>query len=203
MIKKGKVKPATFELSWGSGFCIATDRYVVTAHHILSGGKTRDPKDKFCAFVVPQNADQAFHFPVISFPVERADFDIAILELGLGASKGISIPGMPISFDQPPDGSRVMTVGFPAPQIEQVTITTQGDYQGGRFFLKSHANEGIVSAQYVTDGQPVYELNIGWSSILPARVARDSGIAANGLTQKNALRARLVDAQADAQYTPQ
>ena len=33
---------------------------------------------------------------------------------------------------------------------------------GGQFFLKSHANEGIVAAQYELGGNQMYELNVGW-----------------------------------------
>ncbi len=41
-------------------------------------------------------------------------------------------------------------------------VDHHGNFHGGQFFLKSHANEGIVSAQYVTDGVLMYELNVGW-----------------------------------------
>ena len=75
---------------------------------------------------------------------------------------GVNIPALPLSFAQQPDGSRVITVGFPAPQIVNAKVDANGNYLGGEFFLKSHANEGIVSAQYAINGEPFYELNIGW-----------------------------------------
>src|SRR5262249_9494358 len=65
-------------------------------------------------------------------------------------------------FADPPDGSPVLTVGFPAPEINAVNIDPQMNYVGGQFFLKSHANEGIVSAQYDLGGSQLYELNVGW-----------------------------------------
>ena len=87
--------------------------------------------------------------------------DIAILELGRCATAGRSIPAVPISFNQQHDGSRVMTLGFPAPDILNVNLDAQGNYGGGTVFLKTHANTGIESAQYVLHGIQMYELNIG------------------------------------------
>jgi hypothetical protein len=43
-----------------------------------------------------------------------------------------------------------------------VNIDPQGNYRGGQFFLKSHANEGIVSAQYPMGPLHMYEFNVGW-----------------------------------------
>lgn len=162
-VKKGKVTPARIgAVLAGSAFCVVADRYLVTAHHILNGGKPRDTRDKFYAFVVPQNGDLAYHFPIVSFPVERLDLDIAVLELGSCATQGVHIPAIPVSFAPQQDGGRVITIGFPAPQIAGISLDQQGNYLGGQFFLKSHANEGIVSAQYVIGGVQTYELNVGW-----------------------------------------
>lgn len=162
-VKKGKVRPAKIGGAMvGTAFCIVADRYLLTAHHVLNDGQQRDPKDKFYAFVVPQNGDQAYHFPVVSFPVERPDSDIVVLEVGPCATAGVRIPAIPVSFGQQADGNHVVTVGFPAPEIAVLNLDQQGNYLGGQVFLKSHANEGIVSAQYVIGGKQLYELNIGW-----------------------------------------
>jgi hypothetical protein len=162
-VKKGKVRPAEFQAGLGgSGFCIVRDRYVVTAFHVLNQRKPRDPKDKFYAFVVPENGNQAFHFPVVGFALERPDLDIAVLELGPCAASGVSLAPTPVSFDNIPDGTRVLTLGFPAPEITGLNLDPQGNYLGGRVFLMSHANEGIVSAQYSVGSVPVYELNVAW-----------------------------------------
>jgi hypothetical protein len=67
-----------------------------------------------------------------------------------------------VSFAAQQDGARVLTVGFPAPEILGLNIDAQGNYVGGQFFLKSHANEGILSAQYLLGQLPVYEFNVGW-----------------------------------------
>lgn len=162
-IKKGKVKPAKFQTSFGSAFCVVADRYLVTAFHILNGGKPRNAGDRFYAFVVPGNGDHAFHFSVVGFPIERPDLDLAVLEIGPCATAGVHFPALPVSFVPRTDGTRVVTMGYPAPEIGAINVDPQGGYHGGgQFFLKSHANEGIVSAKYVIGGLLVYELNIGW-----------------------------------------
>jgi hypothetical protein len=161
-IEKGKKRPAQFKVGWGSGFCIVPDRYIVTAFHVLNDGKPRNQSDRFIAFIVPANGNSAYHFPVIGFPLETPDADLAILEIGSCATVGIYLPAIPISFVTPQDGSRVLTMGFPAPQIRGLNVDPQGNYRGGQFFLKSHANEGILAAQYQIGQLHVYEFNVGW-----------------------------------------
>jgi hypothetical protein len=119
-------------------------------------------RTSFFAFLVPGNGDPAFHFPIISFPIERQNLDIAVLEIGPCAQAGVRVPSIPVSFARQPDGMRVVTVGFPSPEIAKLGLDAQGKFLGGEFFLKSHANEGIVSAQYIIGGVPFYELNVGW-----------------------------------------
>ena len=160
--RKGKVRPATYRGGWGSGFCIAADRLVITAFHVLNDGRPRDPADTFLAFVVPGNGDPAFHFPVTGFPVEKPDADLAILELGPCATAGVHLPAIPVPLTAPQDGARVLTVGFLAPEVVALNIDPHGAYLGGQFFLKSHANEGILSAQYDLGPLHVYEFNVGW-----------------------------------------
>ena len=43
-----------------------------------------------------------------------------------------------------------------------INFDSEGNYGGGQFFLKSHANEGIVAGQYEHSGAHVFELNVGW-----------------------------------------
>lgn len=160
--RKGKMRPAEYKVGCGSGFCIVSDRYIVTAFHVLSDRQHRDPSDRFVAFVVPDNDVRAYHFPVIGFPVERRDLDLAVLEIGQCATVGIQLPAVPVTFAAQHDGSRVLTVGFPAPEISGLRIDSQGSYIGGQFFLKSHANEGILSAQYLLGQLQMYEFNVGW-----------------------------------------
>jgi len=163
-VKKGKQRPAQFQFSWGSAFSVVTDRYLLTAFHVLNGGQTRDPQDKFYVLTVPGNGLPFFTFPVVAFPLERQDLDMAVLEVGPCANGAAHLPGLPVSFAGHPDGTRVVTVGFPAPEVAGLNVDPQGTFQGGQFFLKSHANEGIVSARYDLGpaNVPVYELNVGW-----------------------------------------
>lgn len=149
-------------ISWGSGFGVVADRYVVTAFHVLNGGQPRDPNDKFLVFVVPGNGNQAFHFPVVGFPVEREDVDLAVLEIGPCATQGIHLPALPVSSGAHVDGAHVATMGFPAPEVAGINLDPHGNYTGGNFFLKSHANEGILAAQYGVGAAHVYEFNVAW-----------------------------------------
>ena len=146
----------------GSAFCIVADRYLLTAHHVLNKGQAREPTDKFYALTVPENGDLAYHFPVVSFPIERTDIDITVLEVGAFPFAQQHIPAIPLTFAGQPDGTRVITVGFPAPEINALNVDSELNYRGGTMFLKSHANDGIVSAQYIVGNARVYELNVGW-----------------------------------------
>jgi hypothetical protein len=162
-VEKDQVQPAQFEAGWGSAFCVVSDKYLVTAFHVLNGGKPRDPSANFYALVVPGNGDPFFYFPVVAFLLERPDLDMAVLEIGACSTAGVHLPAMPVSFASPADGTQVLTLGFPAPEIAGLNADQQGNFLGGQFFLKSHANEGIVAAQYVLGGSlPFYELNVGW-----------------------------------------
>ena len=160
--ENGKFKPAEYKCGWGSGVCIVKDKYLLTAFHILNGGKPRNPKDKFIAFIVPNNGKRAYRFPIIDFPIEKPDIDIAILEIGAPNVSRISLPSVPITLNAPSDGVEILTIGFPAPEINSINIDPQGNYVSGNFFLKSHANEGILSAKYTLGNVEVFEFNIGW-----------------------------------------
>src|SRR5207245_11670282 len=117
-VKKGKARPREVQVSLGgSAFCVVADRYLVTAFHVLNEGKPRNPSDKFYAFVVPGNGDPMFHFPVVAFPVERHDLDVAVLEIGPCASACVQVRAPPASFTPRAAGTRVVTVGYPAPEI--------------------------------------------------------------------------------------
>lgn len=160
--RKGKIRPAEYKVEWGSGFCVVADRFVVTVFHILKNGGGRNPKDKYGVFVVPGNGIQAFHFPVIGIPIERPELDLAVLEIAPSSQPGVQLPALPVSFRAQQDGARVLTIGFPAPTITSLNIDPQGNFRGGDFFLKSHAKEGILSAQYHVDQLLMYEFNLGW-----------------------------------------
>ena len=159
---EGEGNPGQFNCSFGSGFCVTADRYLVTAYHVLNNGKARDPKDRYFALTVPDNGAPAYHFPVMAFPIERPELDLAVLEIGPCPTPGVHLPALPVSFRPYPDGTPVVTVGYPSPEIASIEVDSQLNYLGGQFFLKSHANEGIVAAQYDLDDHRMYELNVGW-----------------------------------------
>lgn len=167
-VEEGKLLPAQFECGWGSAFSVVSDKYLVTAFHVLNNGKPRDPGAKFYALVVPGNGNPFFSFPVVAFPVERQDLDIAVLEIGPCSTAGIHLPALPVSFAPQADGTEVLTMGFPAPEIVGLNADPLGNFLGGQFFLKSHANEGIVAAQYelnvlgAANTLHFYELNVAW-----------------------------------------
>lgn len=158
----GHAAPARVDCSFGSGFCVSETRLVATAFHVLNGGRPRNPEDRFYVLTVPENGDRAYHFPVVGFPLEVPELDFAVLEIGPGPAPGVEIPAIPVSFAPVPDGTPVTTVGYPSPEISSINVDADLNYRGGQFFLKSHANEGIVAAQYDLNGTRMYELNVGW-----------------------------------------
>ncbi len=160
-----KPTPAKYNISWGSGFCVVDNKYIVTANHVLlENNKARNPKTKFYAFIVPKNSDTAFYYPVKAFILERKDIDMAILELGTCSDPKQNLPAFPITFSTPPDGSKVITVGFPSPEVHAISADKHGNYKGGNFLLKSYANEGIVAAQYNLGKLPAIEFNVAWNN---------------------------------------
>ena len=99
----------------------------------------------------------------MAFVLEDPALDIAILEVGQPATPGQHIRAWPVSFARPLDGSKVLTIGFPAPEISGGNVDQDGRFLGvGQFFLKSHGNEGILAAQYELSGHWYYEFNVGW-----------------------------------------
>jgi hypothetical protein len=161
--KPGK-QPTQFRIAMvGTAWCVAGGRHFLTAHHVLNGGKARDPKDKFCLFLVPGNGNPAYRFSVVDFPLEDAASDLAIISIDPGAQPGARASNLKVTFDEVPDGAAVVTCGFPAPIIVKGSVDQTGNWMGGQFFLKSHANTGIVSAHYTPDhGRLSYELSVGW-----------------------------------------
>lgn len=147
----------------GTAFCVVSDRYLATAHHVFNNGAVRCAADKFYAFIVPSNGLNAFYFPVVSFPLEDSLHDLAVIEIGPCMMAGQHLSALPITTTAQVDGTHVLTVGFPAPVIGAFNVDAHGNYAGGNMFLKSHANEGIVAAQFVdAAGVHFYELNVDW-----------------------------------------
>jgi hypothetical protein len=160
--------PATVEIEVhvsfvGTAWCIVDSKILVTAHHILNNMAPRELADHFYIVSAPANGPEAFHFPVVAFHLEDRESDTAILEVGAPSRPGQTIPAAAVTFARPPDGTHVLTIGFPAPQVSGANVNPQGEFLGGgQFFLKSHANQGILSAQYMVGTSWFYEFNVGW-----------------------------------------
>jgi len=60
------------------------------------------------------------------------------------------------------DGTRVVTYGFPAPDVDGVAVDPAGNFMGGQFLLKGYANEGIVAAQYDYGPGTLLDFNVTW-----------------------------------------
>jgi hypothetical protein len=163
-VKKGRQQPAQFQVAFvGTAFGIVDHRYLLTAHHVFNGGEPRKVNDRFYLFLVPQNGPVAYHYPVIGFPLEDLQSDMAVLEVGPTAAGTPSIRALPVTLNPLQDGDVVFTYGFPAPAISSVSLAPDGTYGGGgNFFLKAHANEGIIAASYPLNGTAIYEFNVGW-----------------------------------------
>jgi hypothetical protein len=147
----------------GTAWCIVRDRLLLTAHHTLNNRAPRNPNDKFHIFTVPNNDEVAYHFSVSQFHLEDATSDLAIFEIPANDNPPGHIESLRVSFAALPDGARVATYGFPAPLIGGANVDPKGNYLGGgQFFLKAHANEGIIAAQYFLAHQKFYEFNVGW-----------------------------------------
>ena len=146
----------------GTTWCVATSRVFLTAHHVLNGGDTRDPSHKFYVLSAPGNGHALHYWPVSSFRLEDAARDLAILEAP--APQGLSIPSIPVAMEPPSDGTPVLTYGCPAPAIASASVSDQGDLTSIRTILFTHANTGIVAAQY--DAAPstdrLFEFSVGW-----------------------------------------
>ena len=161
--KRHPRQKAVFNLAFvGTAWCIA-DGIFLTAHHVFNSAAMRDRGDKFTLFLVPDNGNSAFHFPVVEYVLEDAVHDLAILRIDPSAGQ-IRAQCLPVTFRQVDDGTGAITCGFPAPAIAGGQVAPDGSWLGGgKFFLKSHANAGIVAAHYPLDPYgPLYELNIEW-----------------------------------------
>lgn len=146
----------------GTAWCVVENRYFVTAHHIFNNGQPRNPNDRYILFFVPGNGPMGFHTSVTGFPLEDPSNDMAVIEINTLPPQVDRVPAVSVSCDNPEDGTRVLTYGFPSPQIAAASVDVNGNWSGGQLLLKSHANEGIVAGQYTAGGPQIFELNVGW-----------------------------------------
>ncbi len=163
--KKGKAaRPQKYDADIvGSATCIVANKYLLTAHRVLNGGEARQPDDKYYAMIAPDNGTQLFHFPIVSFALESADLDLAVLEMGPCVNGNKRLVALPLSMREVDDGTSVIAVGYPASPVFELEVDAEGNYLSGSSELKSHVNTGIVSACFPDlRGHPIYEFNFGW-----------------------------------------
>ena len=162
--KKGKIKPQKYEADIvGSATCIVANRYLITAFKVLNGGEPRLPDDKYYAMVSPDNDTQLLHFPVIGFPLEDAQRDLAVLEIGPCVNGNKRLLALPLAMREVPDGMSVLAVGYPASPVFELEVDAEGNYVKGSSVLKSHVNTGIVAACFPDmHGNATFEFTFGW-----------------------------------------
>lgn len=155
--------PLQFNVSFvGTAWCVVPNRYFVTAYHVFNNGQPRDPNDRFNLFFVPNNGPLAFSTPITGFLLEDTVHDIGVIEISACPSQISGIPSLAVTFQNQPDGTEVLTYGFPSPILAAGSLDSLGNWAGGQMQLKTHANEGIIAGQYDINGTTVYELNVGW-----------------------------------------
>lgn len=149
----------------GTAFCLVANTRFLTAHHVFNLGKPRDPIDKFVLFICQDNGPRVLHVPITQFGLEDAATDMTIFDATIPPGFGVSVQSLPVVLRAQPDGTPVLTYGFPAPIVGQWTADMAGNWTGGQIVLIGHANAGIVSAgghSHAQNGIRVYEFNVGW-----------------------------------------
>jgi hypothetical protein len=158
-------EPGKFNLAIvGTTWCITPGRVFLTAHHVLNGGNPRDASDRFHVLSAPGNGHSLYHWPVSGFLLEDAARDLVLFEAPVPADRKIEVSAIPISVTPPPDGTPVLTYGCPAPAIARATVSEQGNLTAIQTILFTHANTGIVAAQYRMSPSMdlLFELSVGW-----------------------------------------
>ena len=89
---------------------------------------------------------------------------LVLLEAPVPADRKIEVPAIPITVTPPPDGTPVLTYGCPAPAIANATVSEEGNLTAIRTILFTHANTGIVAAQYRISPSKdlLFEFSVGW-----------------------------------------
>lgn len=146
----------------GTAWCIVRNRYFITAYHVLNNGQARDPKDNFVILRAPGNGPRLQRAPVVAFALEDPRCDYVVLEIDEQVGVRLGFNALNTYTSPVPDGTRILTYGYPAPQVKSARIDPQGRLLQVRTMLLSHANEGIVASQYEFGAYHMYELNVGW-----------------------------------------
>ena len=143
---QSKAPPGEFQVERvvvGTAWCVVSNRYLVTAHHVFNSGGPRDLNDRFFAFFVPGNGAAIYHTPITSFPVENSAADLAVVEIEPRPGFPANVTALPITYSKPHDGERVLTYGFPAPVVTTAIIDNQLNWRGGSWSSKATPTRGL------------------------------------------------------------
>lgn len=146
----------------GTAWCVVRNHYFISAYHILNGGQARDPNDRFYILRAPGNGPRLEYTPAVAFVLEDQGRDYVILEIDEREGSSLGFNALGIYTGQVQDGTRVLTYGYPAPEVRSARVNSQGRLEQIQTSLLSHANEGIVASQYERTTYHMYELNVGW-----------------------------------------
>ncbi len=148
----------------GTTWCVSADRAFLTAHHVLNNGKPREPGHRYHVLRAPGNGRVLQHWPVAGFRLEDPVRDLVLFDAPVPAAGGFSVPAIPVALTPPPDGTRVVTYGCPAPAITRGSVTNRAEIGGIQTMLFTHANAGIVAAQYEASPRTdiLFEFSVGW-----------------------------------------
>jgi hypothetical protein len=147
----------------GTAWCVSSTGGFVTAYHVFNNGKPRNPSDKFYLVRAPGNGTSVQFWPVTAFVVEDSNHDLAVITAPTGLSPALST--IPVTLTPPPDGATVLTFGCPAAAVVSWAASPTGDVTGLNTALFTHANTGILSAQFrasATIPETVFEFSVRW-----------------------------------------
>lgn len=148
----------------GTAWAAGTPSTFITASHVVN---PRSPDDRWYVLRRVDAASMDLHiWPVTEIVLDDADLDVAVLR---APAATIEQP-IPLSLEDVPDGTRVLTLGCPSAKIQNGALTAKGELLKARAFLAPFANEGIVSGHYdvSTEEEPIrrlgtlYEFNVSW-----------------------------------------
>jgi hypothetical protein len=148
----------------GTTWAISDNGSCVTANHVFNGAQPRDPADKFFILYVPLNGPQLNFWPVTGFILEDQQRDLAIIQAPPPQNLTSPIGFIPVAAALPDDGADVLTYGCPAPPIANAGVDPNGNLLGINAAPFTHANTGIVAAQYAAGlpNESLLEFNVGW-----------------------------------------
>jgi hypothetical protein len=135
----------------------------VTAYHVLNNAQPRNPTDKFYLLRTPGNGAALQYWPVTGFVVEDSSHDLVVMTAPTAFLPALT--PIPVTLAPPPDGAAVLTLGCPAGTVTSWTASPSGDVTGLSTCVFTHANTGVLSAQFRVSAEvseTVFEFSVRW-----------------------------------------